>query len=427
VFRVPASGGEAQPVTELQTAAGEYFHNAPRFLPATSSFLYSNGWLVAGRDDVCVSSLDRPGRRCLGVQTSRFDYAPPDVLVLARRGELMAQAFDPGSLKLLGQPASLGRVVNPGTGFGPVFGVGGNVLAVRAGEAGFTKQLTWYDRQGRPFGTVGAAGSIENFDLSPDGTRVAIAAPSTDDAHPILITDIVRGVTSRLAADGPWLNDPVWSPDGRWLAFTARGRPGGVALVAKPVDGGPERVLVERRSGDVFVEDWSPDGAYLAFGIAGESGSAGALVSLQGKGPAEHILAEQGFPDELRFSPDGRWLAYHSIERGQPEVFVVPIPPTGQRWQVSAQGGAQPRWHHGGRELFYLGLDSTLMAVAIGEKGRFEAGPPRPLFKTGRVVDWDYDQYEVGPDGRFLISVPVRPDEGTIIDVVLDWQAALKR
>ena len=428
VFQVPASGGEARPVTELQASTGEFYHNAPTFLPATRRFLYSSGWLVEGRDDVCVGSLDGPERRCLGVQTSRFAYAPPGVLVLARRGELMAQAFDPTSLALRGEPIGLGPLVYKASGFGPAFGVGGSVLAVRSGEAGFTEQLTWYDRQGRPSGTLGAAGPIENFDLSPDGTRVAIATASPTDADAILITDIARGVTSRLEAAGRWLNDPVWSPDGRWVALSSKGGPDGATVVAKPADGGPERVIIEQRSGDVFVEDWSPDSAHLAIGLQGATGTAGALVTLRGDKPAEQrIFTEQEFPDEFQFSPDGRWLAYNAVEGGRPEVFVVPIPPTGPRWQVSAGGGAQPRWRRDGRELYYLGLDATLMAVAIGGPSRFAAAPPRPLFKTGLVVEWGYDQYEVAPDGRFLISVAVRPHEGTIIDVVLDWQVALRR
>jgi Tol biopolymer transport system component len=221
------------------------------------------------------------------------------------------------------------------------------------------------------------------------------------------------------------VNDPVWSPDGRLIAFSAF-RAGSSAIVAKPADGGPERVLIERSPGRVYVEGWSPDGRYVAINIVDGGRQWGALLPQQRT--SEPIALIDGPNDEYDFSPDGRWLAYISpdLETGQAEVFVVPVPPTGERWQVSARGGAQPRWRHDGRELFYLSLDGTLMGAMVPSGSRFEAAAPRALFQTGLVVIPDYDPFDVAPDGRFLITKPVESSAGTVIDVVLNWQSALR-
>ena len=47
----------------------------------------------------------------------------------------------------------------------------------------------------------------------------------------------------------------------------------------------------------------------------------------------------------LQFSPDGKWVAYESDETGRNEIYLVPYPGPGGKSQVSAEGGAQPRWN----------------------------------------------------------------------------------
>jgi hypothetical protein len=111
------------------------------------------------------------------------------------------------------------------------------------------------------------------------------------------------------------------------------------------------------------------------------------------------------------------------------EVFVSAVRPSGERWQISAKGGGQPRWRHDGRELYYLSLDGILMAVDIGTDGTtLRAGTPHALFQTKLVVSPFLDQYAVSADGRrFLVNVPFDAPEELSINVVVNWQALLKK
>ncbi len=127
-------------------------------------------------------------------------------------------------------------------------------------------------------------------------------------------------------------------------------------------------------------------------------------------------------PDELHFSPDGRWLAFNGVSGGRDEVFVVPVPPTGQRWQVSSGGGVQARWHPSGRTLHYLEAGGGMMSVEIRPGAAFSAGAPTRLFDVGFAPSRQFDDYLIGPDGRFLVK---RPAPGKV-RVIVNWPALVK-
>ena len=119
-------------------------------------------------------------------------------------------------------------------------------------------------------------------------------------------------------------------------------------------------------------------------------------------------LHSVGKADQARFSPDGRWIAYNEVESGREQVFVVPFPPSGERWQISPSGGVQPEWRADGRELFYLDTTNALMAVDIRSQPSFAAGPPRRLFQTPLLGSDENEEYRVTADGqRFLLRVPI--------------------
>jgi len=122
-------------------------------------------------------------------------------------------------------------------------------------------------------------------------------------------------------------------------------------------------------------------------------------------------------------SPDGRWLAYMSFQAQQAEVFVIPFPPTGERWQLSSDGGLQPRWRADGDTLFYRERGGRLVRVRVPESDPRNAGAPEAIFDTGLEGSVSYDDYTVAPDGRFLLRLPIRgADAVAPIRVLVGWE-----
>ena len=133
------------------------------------------------------------------------------------------------------------------------------------------------------------------------------------------------------------------------------------------------------------------------------------------------------------YSPDGHWVAYHSDESGRWEIYVRPFPGPGGQWQLSTAGGKDPRWRPDGTALYYIAPDSRLMAAPIASSGTaLQPGLPTALFQPrialgGTPVFGFRQQYDVAPDGRFLINVNV--DEGTAapITVITNWNPGGKK
>jgi hypothetical protein len=124
----------------------------------------------------------------------------------------------------------------------------------------------------------------------------------------------------------------------------------------------------------------------------------------------------------LHFSPDGKWIAYNSNESGIWQVYLAPFPPTEERWQISANGGAEVRWRSDERELYYLSLEGQMMAVDVQQTHRPTLGEEPVLFHTGIAVNPRQDHYAVSADGqRFLIRREVAGGGRLPLTVVLSW------
>ena len=152
------------------------------------------------------------------------------------------------------------------------------------------------------------------------------------------------------------------------------------------------------------------------------------MLPLTGDRPKPYPFLNGSYTERLAlFSPDGHWVAYESLESGRAEIYIRPFPGPGGQWQVSTGGGAQPRWRNDGKELYWIAPDAKLMAAPIAVKGNsIEPGAPVALFQTriflGGTDNPNRGQYNVAPDGRFLIN-SILSDEAVLpITIVQNWR-----
>jgi hypothetical protein len=154
------------------------------------------------------------------------------------------------------------------------------------------------------------------------------------------------------------------------------------------------------------------------------------LLPLSGARRATPLL-ETGFDKfQARVSPNSDLIAYSTNESGTYQIVVQTFPDaSGGKWQISANGGIEPKWRRDGRELYYLGLDGKLMSVSIGG-APFSAGRPVELFQTPLAVNRAQPtrdrRYDVAPDGRFLMVIPSATGPAAPYSVVVNWNAGLE-
>jgi Tol biopolymer transport system component len=190
----------------------------------------------------------------------------------------------------------------------------------------------------------------------------------------------------------------------------------------RAADGGQETTLLDALG---YPDSFTRDGRFLLYGTAREPYYELFALPLTGtdRQPIP-LVTGLSLADEGHFSPNSRWVAYHASAGGSPEVYVIPFPPTGEKWKVSSEGGVQPRWHPKGAELFYLDPSGRLMSVSMPDSDPRRAAAPRVLFETGLEASPAYDQFAVGPDGkRFLFRQLDRADQasGSPIHVLVNW------
>jgi Tol biopolymer transport system component len=291
-------------------------------------------------------------------------------------------------------------------------------------------QLTWFDRGGKPLGTVGAPGEISAPSISPDGSTVAVDAVYPQASNfDIWLHNLARGTASRFTFGPNLTYGPVWSSDGTQIVF-ASNRDGAIKLYLKATGGaGKEELLL--KSPGLGPSDWSRDGRFVIYSQNDSHAKVGIWVlPLSGHSPP---VPGKPFPflqtefNEwgAKLSRDGKWVAYTSDETGRNEVYVQTFPTPGDKSQISTSGGSQPIWNRDGRELFYLAGDSKLMAVEVKTGSRLEAGAPKPLFDTHLGATGGFD---ISPDGRrFLLANSLGEADRTPITVIVNWNGELRR
>jgi eukaryotic-like serine/threonine-protein kinase len=420
LYRTTADGGEPRVVTKL--ASGHSNHRLPRLFPDQRHFLYA----IGNQPVVFVGDLNGGEPRRLVDADFADIHVPSKRLLFVRQGTLFSQPLDMKTWTLSGQPEPLAEQVV-------------SLAASRSGTVVYRtsprpggRQFIWFDRSGKESARLGDPDHVitGDPDLSPDGQSVALHR-IVDGNPDIWLLETMRGVPSRFTFEPHANYSARWSPDGQRLVYNSN-RTGVFDLYLKSSSGTGDEELLLATPQNKSASDWSPDGKMILFrSVDPETSHDLWAMPVDGDRKPFPVVRTNFVEAFGQFSPDGKWIAFQSNESGRYEVYVQPFPGPGAKNQVSTRGGAQMRWRRDGRELFYIGLDSRLMAVPIRSSAEgIVPGEPIALFeaRVGEIVPRQsgYNlSYVVAPDGqRFLISTVIEEPAASPISVMLNWQPA---
>jgi serine/threonine-protein kinase len=306
----------------------------------------------------------------------------------------------------------------------------GTLVYVSGSPVTVKRKLFWVDRKGNREVLPLPPDDYSMPRLSPNGKQLAYKTKKPYEPRNVWICDLGRATSTRLTDDKGDDYWPVWSPDGKMVAYSST-RYGRLErnLFWQSADGNRAE---ERLTESPFYQEpqyWSSDGRLLFFVQSG-SPSTGFdifVLPLEGDREPRPVLQESYNEFHPAPSPNGRWLAYVSEETGQAEVYIRPYPGPGAPQRVSTAGGREPLWALDGKELFYrAGTDQgvAVMAVSIQTEPELAMGTPIPLFQGNYVWSWPFGRnYDISRDGqRFLmIENSDPPPAATEFEVVLNW------
>jgi serine/threonine protein kinase/Tol biopolymer transport system component len=334
---VSASGGPAKLLSAADRSKGERGYLLPEFLPGGRVVLFTIVKDNYNDAQVVVQSLETDERRTVIQGEGAATYVSAGYLVYPRARRLMATPFDPAGLKIRGESSSVLDGMVPDT----------NVSVSRTGSLAYIpapqkesgRTLVWVDRRGQVQPLNAPPRNYADPRLSPDGRRLAVVVHEEGTNGDIWICDLDRGTLSRLTFDGNKTR-PIWSPDGNRIAFGSL-KERSLSWIAADGSGAEER-LVTGQEVPPLPQSWSQDGLWLAYVLNPPATKSDIwILPLQGERKPRLFLQTSFYDAAPRFSPDGRWLVYHSDESGQYEIYARPFPGPGAKILISTGGASR--------------------------------------------------------------------------------------
>jgi eukaryotic-like serine/threonine-protein kinase len=442
IMKVPANGGTLQAVTK--PASEREAHAHPVFLPDGRHFLYLLGAPVGARTILLGDLEAAPDAQSTtpllktdyGVTLAQRSPSEPLMMLFLRDGTLFAQQFDMDALALTGEPVTVKEqvagVVNAALGHFSTSRTGALVYRALSGN---NRQLTWMNRQGEIAGRPGERGPYGTMKVSPDGSRAAVVQfdPRQPNNNDIWIVELSSGASTRFTFDPGFDGQPVWSPDGRYLAWQSdRSKTMGIYRKAADGSGGDELLFAEKALTN--LTDWTHNG-YLIFTMGGDVQAVPVEADATGKRTPVPVIQSSAQERGAYVSPDNRWIAYLSNETGRDEIYVQPFTAGGSKasgkWMVSRGTRGMARWRADSKELMFIDGEGEVVVVEVAPGAAFQTSAAKTLFQLplellsnqnpGTLADPTRDGQ------RLLMVMPVQENSQRELAVVLNWQDGLKR
>lgn len=430
IWRVAAEGGEVESVTELDEAHSEWTHRWPEVLPGATALLFTAArGEVESFDEANILALDlESGRQRVVIEGGSFPRYASGRLFYVRGHEIFAVDFDTDTLSTRGAFRSVSKEVR----LYPINGAAQMSLS-RDGSLAFVPmasgresrhRLLWMDRKGERRTIVEDTRVLYDPAVSPDGKTLALSI-ATEGNSDLWVYDVERETLTRLTTSSGEEEHPIFTPDGGEVTYDYS-LSGPFRVFSRAADGAGEARAITAESQNERPESYSRDGKLLV--VSQEHDETGFdlwILELEGGRRRRPFLVTTFDERSASLSPDGRWIAYSSNESGRFEVYVTSFPEPGARYQVSANGGEEPRWTRGGREVLFLGGDGV-SAAAIDVSGKPLAEKPRTAFPWKAplsLLEGAYrKRYDASPSGERILMIESDIDPAwNRVQVALGW------
>ncbi len=423
LYKVPEGGGVAEKITEAKPG---WTHRNPYFLPDGDHFLFTSREAVGSQGPGAAlfgASLSGEKPRQILELASNVQYSEGYLLYL-HDTVLVAQRFDPKSLKFSGDPAPVAEKLDYWNARDlAAFTAAHGMLVFRHGSLQKTQPL-WVDRTGKEVGRFGEPGLYLAPRPSSDGSLVGLVRPDPD-THKgdVWVVDTARNTTSRSTFADAATITYAFSPDAKRIAVgTIAGTVWG-GIWIQPTSGSGTQEKLETPKSFGTVTSWSNNGRYIFFMVQNNATRQDVYyLDLNGDKKLTPFIQSPANDMAAVLSPNNKWLAYTSDESGRPEIYVTSFPEAGGKWQVSNGGGGSASWSADGKQLYYT-IGDKLMVVAIQNVETFQFGAPvlLPLHVNEFAA-----LGPVAPGERFPALKALSGGQSHPQEVILNWTGTLK-
>jgi serine/threonine protein kinase len=440
LYKVPSSGGKPEEIIKADTSNKVLSLRWPHFLPDGDHFLYSTQSSASGSsplDGIYLSSLSDTTSVKLINASSNCQYAD-GYLLFVRQGILLAQKFDPGKLKLVGEAMPLSENVQyydvriSGTFSSSL---NGNLIYLEQDQS--SEKTVLLDKNGNEIKKLLDQKPIYRVSFSPDGNKIAYDLYDAGQKNiDIWTMDLKRNVSTRLTFEQNADIVPTWTPDGKQVTYSSTSKGGVYDSYIKNADGSGDATLLFKSGNSKYVSDISPDGNYFLYSKVDVSNGTGGwdIFALLAKGDKKPIdLLSTKFNEQFgTFSPNMKWIAYQSDESGKFQIYIIPFNASNStdkasgKWQLSVEGGTYPKWMDNGKKIFFFTPDNKIMAVDINESGNsLSPGKPYEIFKPGNNnISRIYAIDKTGT--KIIATVPNGQIIQPPVTLVTNWQKEVK-
>ena len=434
---MPSSGGTPKAIGAL--ADDEIAQRWPQVLPGGRAVLYTGNNSTGGWENanLMVQPLSGGAPKVVLRHAFHGRYVPSGLgsttrgeqegghLLYMQQGALFAVAFDLARLEVTGAPTPVvdGVASNSSNG-GAQFAASdaGTLVYVPGQGSSGDLSISWMDRKGKVTPLRSTKTDWYSPRFSPDGRQLALQI-SDGTQYDVWVHEWESDTPSRLTFDHSADGNPVWTPDGRRIAFYSDRAVTGVGNIYwQRADGTGDLQRLTDSPHDQRPSSWHPNGMFLAIQERDPRTNWDLLIvpidgaEESGWKPDKPTVFLNTPANEITpmFSPDGRWMAYASDESGRFEVYVRPFPGPGGKWQISTDGGLWPTWSRAKSELFFASPSGGRIFVVpyTAEGDSFRKGKLQP-WSPGRFVPRGSSRpFDVHPDGaRFALAPLAAADE----------------